>query len=153
MWACGPRFARVAADQFGVQSCNRREDSWRLHAAAKLGKTFSMTDTKTYSARLRRSILSVPAINLRALEKARGLDCDGVIFDLEDSVAPEMKAQARENLSAFFAAGRLEGREIVIRINALSSAFGADDMACVIALQPDAVLIPKVDEPYDVLAV
>ena len=153
MWACGPRFTRVAADQFGVQSCNRREDRWRLHAAAKLGKTFSMTDTKTYSARLRRSILSVPAINLRALEKARGLDCDGVIFDLEDSVAPEMKAQARENLSAFFAAGRLEGREMVIRINALSSAFGADDMACVIALQPDAVLIPKVDEPDDVLAV
>lgn len=153
MWACAPLFARVPSHQFHVQRCDRREDAGRLRAVAKLGKTLSMTDTKTYRVRLRRSILSVPAINQRALEKARSLDCDGVIFDLEDSVAPEMKAQARENLTAFFATGRLKGREMIIRINALSSEFGADDMAAVIALQPDAVLIPKVDEPDDVLAV
>ncbi|MGG2478488.1 CoA ester lyase, partial [Rhizobium sp. BR5] len=49
-------------------------------------------------ARPRRSLLSVPAINVRALEKIRELDCDGVILDLEDSVAPDMKGKARENL-------------------------------------------------------
>ncbi|MCX8999529.1 CoA ester lyase [Rhizobiaceae bacterium BDR2-2] len=103
--------------------------------------------------RLRRSLLSVPAINRRALEKARGLACDGVIFDLEDSVAPEKKQEARDNLAGFFAAGRLAGREHVIRINALASAFGRLDMETVIALAPDAVLIPKVDGPEDVLAV
>lgn len=109
--------------------------------------------TPSRPARLRRSLLSVPAINPRALEKARSLACDGVIFDLEDSVAPEKKREARENLAKFFAEGRLEGREAIIRINALSSEFGAFDVETVVALEPDAVLIPKVDEPEDVLAV
>lgn len=103
--------------------------------------------------RLRRSLLSVPAINLRALEKARGLAADGVIFDLEDSVAPEKKQEARDNLCRFFAEGRLTGRENIIRINALSTEFGALDVETVIATKPDAVLVPKVDEPEDVLAV
>jgi citrate lyase subunit beta/citryl-CoA lyase len=81
-----------------------------------------------HPARLRRSVLSVPAINVRALEKTHGLACDAVIFDLEDSVAPEKKAEARENLKRFF----------------------ADDMAAVIACRPDAVLLPKVDAPDDI---
>lgn len=113
-----------------------------------------MTEKNARSAiRLRRSLLSVPAVNPRALEKARLLPCDGVIFDLEDSVAPEKKQEARDNLAAFFAAGRLEGRENIIRINALSGEFGRLDMEAAIALEPDAVLIPKVDEPEDVQAV
>lgn len=103
--------------------------------------------------RLRRSLLSVPAINQRALEKARSLACDGVIFDLEDSVAPERKREARENLARFLAEGRPEGRETVVRINALSGEFGRLDMEAVVALRPDAVLVPKVDAPEDVLAV
>ncbi|MBB3611560.1 CoA ester lyase [Rhizobium sp. BK602] len=102
---------------------------------------------------LRRSVLSVPAINRRALEKIAGLDCDAVIFDLEDSVAPEKKAEARENLRAFFSGPKPVGKERIIRINALSSGFGADDLELVLALEPDAVLLPKVDEPQDVIDV
>ena len=102
---------------------------------------------------LRRSVLSVPAINLRALEKIASLDCDAVIFDLEDSVAPEKKAEARENLRAFFAGPPLVGKERIIRINTLSSGFGANDLELVLALEPDAVLLPKVDGPQDVTVV
>jgi citrate lyase subunit beta/citryl-CoA lyase len=102
---------------------------------------------------VRRSVLSVPAINRRALDKLSSLDCDAVIFDLEDSVAPEKKAEARENLRAFFAVAPLPGKERIIRINALSSNFGADDLALVAQLEPDAVLLPKVDEPQDVMMV
>ncbi|MEB3044299.1 HpcH/HpaI aldolase/citrate lyase family protein [Rhizobium mulingense] len=102
------------------------------------------------SLHLRRSVLSVPAINLRALEKSHSLECDAVIFDLEDSVAPEKKGQARENLRAFFAGPPLERKERIIRINSLSSEFGAADLDLVKALLPDAVLLPKVDEPGDV---
>ncbi|TDW25376.1 citrate lyase subunit beta/citryl-CoA lyase [Rhizobium azibense] len=102
---------------------------------------------------LHRSVLSVPAINLRALEKTHALDCDAVIFDLEDSVALEKKEEARENLKTFFSGKPLTNKEKIIRINALSSAFGHADMELVQALRPDAVLLPKVDEPQDVMAV
>jgi citrate lyase subunit beta/citryl-CoA lyase len=110
------------------------------------------------SIRLRRSVLSVPAINRRALGKIASLDCDAVIFDLEDSVAPEKKAEARENLRIFFTdpppADKEEaGKERIIRINSLSSGFGADDLELVLALEPDAVLLPKIDEPQDVTVV
>ena len=100
--------------------------------------------------RLRRSVLSVPAINPRALEKTHAVDCDAVIFDLEDSVAPEKKAEARENLRRFFPDRPLQGKERIIRINSLSSNFGLADLKLVTALGPDAVLLPKVDEPQDV---
>ncbi|MFA7416284.1 MAG: CoA ester lyase [Rhizobium sp.] len=106
-----------------------------------------------HPVRLRRSVLSVPAVNPRALAKAQGLDCDSVIFDLEDSVAPEKKAEARDNLRRFFAETPLEGKESIIRINASDTEFAAADMAAVIACQPDAVLLPKVDSPMDVQAV
>ncbi|ANM12805.1 MULTISPECIES: HpcH/HpaI aldolase/citrate lyase family protein [unclassified Rhizobium] len=99
------------------------------------------------SLNLRRSVLSVPAINLRALEKSHSLDCDAVIFDLEDSVSPEKKGQARENLRAFFAGPPLEGKERIIRINSLSSEFGPVDLDLVKALLPDAILLPKVEGP------
>lgn len=110
-------------------------------------------DLSSRSVRLRRSVLSVPAINQRALEKTHAVDCDAVIFDLEDSVAPEKKGEARENLKAFFAGRPLEGKERIIRINGLSSSFGLVDMELVKALAPDAVLLPKVDEPQHVAAV
>lgn len=100
--------------------------------------------------RLRRSVLSVPAINRRALEKTHGLDCDVVIFDLEDSVAPEKKAEARDNLQRFFAETPLAGRETVIRINGLSSEFSAADMKLVLSCRPDALLLPKVNGPEDI---
>lgn len=99
------------------------------------------------TVRLRRSILSVPAINQRALDKTHALDCDAVIFDLEDSVAPEMKGEARDNLRRFFRETPLQGKEAIIRINAPGSEFCAGDLDLVRALLPDAVAVPKVDDP------
>ena len=106
----------------------------------------------TRSVRLRRSVLSVPGINGRALEKTHDLDCDAVIFDLEDSVAPQKKAEARDNLRAFFSGPPLRGKERIIRINGLASEFGNADLELVLALRPDAVLLPKVDAPQDILS-
>ncbi|KKX26662.1 CoA ester lyase [Rhizobium sp. LC145] len=103
------------------------------------------------AVRLRRSLLSVPAGNPRALEKVPSLDCDGVILDLEDSVFPEKKMEARENLRRFFGQPPLAGRDIVIRINALSSEFIEADIELVAELKPDAVLLPKIGEAADVL--
>ena len=100
--------------------------------------------------RPRRSLLSVPAINVRALEKIRDLDCDGVILDLEDSVAPEMKDAARENLSRLFSDAPFAGRETIIRINPLSTPDGAADLKLVLSCRPDAVLLPKVEQPADI---
>lgn len=100
--------------------------------------------------RPRRSLLSVPAINARALEKIRDLDCDGVILDLEDSVAPEMKGAARENLSRLFSDAAFAGRETIIRINPLSTPDGAADLKLVLSCRPDAVLLPKVEQPADI---
>ncbi len=96
---------------------------------------------------LRRSVLTVPAINERALAKIVDLDCDAVIFDLEDSVAPEKKAEARQNLKEFLAHTDLAWRERIIRINGADSPYLSEDMALVLALSPDAVLLPKVEEP------
>lgn len=104
--------------------------------------------------RLRRSVLSVPAVNARALAKSALLDCDAIIFDLEDSVLPEKKAEARAALIRHFKAlDRSPGREHVIRINPLEGPDGALDLEAVLECMPDAVLLPKVCEPQDVLAV
>ena len=102
------------------------------------------------TVRPRRSLLSVPAINLRALAKLGSLDCDGVIFDLEDSVAPDMKDEARDNLLTFFTQTPLIGRETMIRINPVATNTGRDDLKAVIACQPNAVLLPKVEQPSDI---
>lgn len=95
---------------------------------------------------LRRSVLCVPGSNTRALAKVPDLDCDAVIFDLEDAVAIDAKADARENLRRLFGENRPKGKELVIRINPLSDAFGEEDMALVSAVRPDAVLLPKLEE-------
>lgn len=119
--------------------------------AQRLAELMAMKAINSHHpARLRRSVLSVPAINVRALEKTHGLACDAVIFDLEDSVGPEKKAEARENLKRFFTETPLQGREAIIRVNGLETEFFADDMAAVIACRPDAVLLPKVDAPDDI---
>lgn len=102
------------------------------------------------SARIRRSCLSVPAINQRALDKTHGVDCDVVIFDLEDSVSPEKKGEARDNLRRFFRQTPLEEREAVIRINGMNSKFRKADLELILELAPDAVLLPKVDSPEDI---
>jgi citrate lyase subunit beta/citryl-CoA lyase len=104
--------------------------------------------------RPRRSVLYVSAANERALDKARSLAADAIVFDLEDSVAPAQKDAARERLRTFFAAGPLaHGREAVIRINGLSTPWGGEDLLTARACKPDAILIPKVDEPDDITSV
>ncbi|MBS0257774.1 MAG: CoA ester lyase [Proteobacteria bacterium] len=100
--------------------------------------------------RPRRSLLFVPAINVRALEKIRDLDCDGVILDLEDSVAPGMKDEARDNLQKLFSQAPFAGGEIIIRINPLSTPDGKADLQLVLSCQPDAILLPKVEQPADI---
>lgn len=101
-------------------------------------------------SRPRRSVLYVPGGNARAIEKARTLACDAVIFDLEDSVAPDAKETARENLRTALGRPLGGGRETIIRINALSTPWGAGDLIAARDLGPDAILIPKVEDPEDI---
>ena len=91
-----------------------------------------------------RSALYLPASNPRAIEKARGLDCDAVILDLEDAVAPEAKAAARDSAVAAFRAGGFGSRLTVLRVNGAETAWGADDLAAAAGLPIDAVLVPKI---------
>src|SRR5277367_5997580 len=104
------------------------------------------------TARPRRSALYMPASNARAVDKARGLPCDVVILDLEDAVAPEAKVDARAAAVAAVKAGGFGRREVVIRVNGLSTPWGADDLAAVAGAGPDAVLVPKVNSAADVEA-
>lgn len=99
--------------------------------------------------RPRRSLLYVPADNGRALEKARGLDADGIIIDLEDAVAPDAKASARQ--AACEAIQSLRPREVIVRINALSSTWGKDDLAALKAAAPDGIALPKVRDAEDTI--
>lgn len=102
----------------------------------------------------RRSALSIPATNLRALEKAATLSADVFILDLEDSVAEEKKNEARDNLKRFFSALPPERKaEFIIRINAADSPHLAADLETVLACRPDAVLLPKVETPRTILDV
>ncbi|TCT41089.1 HpcH/HpaI aldolase/citrate lyase family protein [Martelella mediterranea] len=94
---------------------------------------------------LARSVLCVPAVNRRALEKSATLPADVIIYDLEDAVARERKGEARENLERLFKNNRPAGKQTVIRINPLDTDFGREDMRVVLACQPDAVLLPKVE--------
>ena len=85
----------------------------------------------------------MPGSNARALEKARTLPADVLVFDLEDAVAPEMKVEARAQVAATIKAGGYGHREIVVRVNALGTPWGRDDLAA--AAGADAVLLPKVE--------
>jgi citrate lyase subunit beta / citryl-CoA lyase len=95
--------------------------------------------------RPRRSVLFMPGANARALEKARELPADGLIFDLEDAVAPDAKPQAREAVAAAVGQGGYGRRELVLRVNALDTEWGADDLKAASAMRLDAVLLPKVE--------
>lgn len=106
--------------------------------------------TSARPTRPRRSVLYLPASNLRAIDKARSLPADSIVFDLEDAVAPAAKPQARDNLRAAFAQGGFGSRELVIRSNAISSADLAADLATVAACQPHAVLLPKVSSTAEI---
>src|SRR6201996_3453963 len=98
------------------------------------------------TVRPRRSVLYMPGSNLRALEKARELPADGLILDLEDAVAPEAKAAARENIVKALKTGFGE-REVLVRINGLDTRWWGDDIDAAAAAEPDAILVPKVSSP------
>lgn len=103
--------------------------------------------------RPRRSVLYMPGSNARALEKARTLAADALILDLEDAVAPDAKETAREQVTSAVKAGGYGKREIAIRVNALSTPWGAEDFKAAAEAKPDAILVPKVssaDEVHDI---
>lgn len=102
------------------------------------------------AARPRRSALYMPAANARAIEKARDLACDVVIMDLEDAVAPDAKALARQQAVDTVKAGGFGRREVVIRVNGLDTPWGAEDLAAASAANPAAILAPKVSSAADV---
>lgn len=96
-----------------------------------------------------RSVLYIPASKPRALDKARRLPVDAIIFDLEDAVSPDEKATARQTLSEALAAGGYGARLRIVRINGLETDWGAEDAAAAAGMAADAVLLPKVDGPQD----
>ncbi len=102
--------------------------------------------------RPRRSALFLPASNPKAVAKARMLAADVIILDLEDAVAPQAKLDARAAAVAAVRGGGWGPRELVIRVNSLDSAWGADDLAAVAAAGANAVLVPKVSSCDDLRA-
>lgn len=104
------------------------------------------------SPRPRRSVLYMPGANLKALEKAKSLAADAVILDLEDAVAPEAKQDARVAVALSVKTGGYGRREVVIRVNALASIWGADDLEAAVGAGPDAILFPKISSVHEVLA-
>ncbi|MBN9516720.1 MAG: CoA ester lyase [Alphaproteobacteria bacterium] len=105
------------------------------------------------SVRPRRSVLYMPGANTRALEKARTLPADALIFDLEDAVAPDAKEAARANVVAAAQSKGYGKREIVIRCNGLSTPWGKADIAAIAKSGADAVLVPKVETAAEVASV
>ena len=95
----------------------------------------------------------MPGSNARALEKARTLPADALILDLEDAVAPDAKEMARQQVAEAVRAGGYGPREVVIRINGLTTPWGEDDLDAAIAAGPDAILVPKVNQAEDVFVI
>ena len=98
----------------------------------------------TAELRPRRSVLYMPAANERALEKAKTIPSDAIIFDLEDAVAPDAKEAARANACAAASSGEYGNRELTIRCNGLDTPWGIDDLAAAAQTPAAAVVIPKV---------
>ena len=97
------------------------------------------------SVRPRRSILYMPGSNSRALEKGRVLAADGLILDLEDSVAPDAKELARDQISRAISMGGYGRRELIVRVNEIKTPWGLDDLKAVATMGVDAILLPKVE--------
>lgn len=102
--------------------------------------------------RPRRSVLYMPGANARALDKARTLDADALILDLEDAVAPDAKAQARAQVANALREGGYGRRECIVRVNALDTPWGVEDVRAVAQAGADAVLLPKVESPAQLAA-
>jgi len=105
------------------------------------------------TVRPRRSVLYMPGSNVRAMEKARELPADALILDLEDAVAPESKELARSQVCEAVKAKGFGRREVVVRINALSTTWGEADLAAAADAKPDAILVPKVSGRKELLQV
>jgi citrate lyase subunit beta / citryl-CoA lyase len=103
--------------------------------------------------RPRRSLLFMPGSNPRALEKARTLPADGIILDLEDAVAPDAKAAARDQIAQTITAGGFGKREVLIRVNALDTPWWSDDVAMAAKAAPDGILVPKISSADDLAAI
>ncbi|MEM1100896.1 MAG: CoA ester lyase [Pseudomonadota bacterium] len=99
-----------------------------------------------------RSVLYIPGSKARAVEKAKTLSVDAIIFDLEDAVALSEKANARALLAATLAEGGYGPRAQIVRINGMDTEWGADDLATIAAIGPEAMLLPKVNSAADILA-
>lgn len=100
------------------------------------------------TARPRRSVLYMPGSNVRALEKARTLPADGFILDLEDAVAVEAKAMARNLVRKTLQKGGFGDREVLVRINGLDTRWWVDDLHAIADCRPNAVLVPKISDPH-----
>lgn len=100
-------------------------------------------------ARPLRSVLYIPGSKVRALDKARSLPADAIIFDLEDAVSVDEKVAARATLAEALAAGGYGARMRIVRINGLDTEWGADDAKAAQAMGADAILLPKVSTPAD----
>jgi len=107
-----------------------------------------MTDTLL---RPRRSVLYMPGANERALEKAKGIDADALILDLEDAVSPDAKPEARERVCAAVTSREYGHRELAIRVNGIGTEWHDADIAAAAKAGPDAVLVPKVNSAAEVL--
>ena len=103
--------------------------------------------------RPRRSVLYMPGANARAMEKARELPCDAIIFDLEDAVAVDAKAAARDQVAQAVSGGGYGYRELIVRVNGLETEWGRDDVAAAARLPVDALLFPKVESPEQVATI
>ena len=99
----------------------------------------------------RRSVLYMPAINVRALDKARSLNCDAIIFDLEDAVSVDQKLEARAQLVAELEQGGYGNRERVVRVNGLDTQWCKADIAAVARLDIHAILFPKINSPAELI--
>ena len=103
--------------------------------------------------RPRRSVLYMPGSNERALEKAKTLPADALILDLEDAVAPDEKLKARAQVCSAVKGGGYGAREGVIRVNALETPWGTEDILAACDAEPDAILVPKVVHAGDIVSV
>lgn len=102
------------------------------------------------TARPRRSMIYMPASNARALEKAKSLPADGLIFDLEDAVAPDAKSQARSAAVDAAKSQAYGAREVLIRVNGLDTSWGADDITAAALSRADGIVLPKVNSAEDI---
>jgi citrate lyase subunit beta/citryl-CoA lyase len=103
--------------------------------------------------RPRRTALYMPGANDKALEKAKALSPDAIIFDTEDSVAPDMKAVAREKVAAAVASGEYGDKELTIRVNSAETEWHLDDLRSAAAAGPAGIVVPKINSAAEVAAV